>query len=405
MKKLYDKIYREFFYIPKHAKVSDRVFKTRTTLSMLTILACCIIFCSTTFAWFTSNQRSEVAPITAASYSLSIAIDGQTIGTSDNTKNISYTCPLTTDDKHTVVITPAGTAQTGYCVIDAGGKTYSTVQIGKGASLSLTIQAEKGEEIKFSANWGAYEGSQTTYDNESCIEISTTPYKLYTVVEGVTLDEIATHYGVSASDILIFNGITEITAGMEIKIPNTTVTEPLVVADDTHYELYTVAEGVTIKMLAEHYGVSADDILSFNDITVLTVGETIKIPNPKVTDPFELPDEEPTSEPTEETATPSDATESTEPSEEEPTVSDGDVTEPTTEPSEESTEATTEPTTPAETLPAPTEPPVVETTAPQETEAAPEPEPTSAPEPSTEVSIEPEAEPEPDTETTGEDTP
>lgn len=85
--------------------------------------------------------------------------------------------------------------------------------------------------------------------------------------------------------------------GETIKIPNTAVTEPLVIADDTDYVLYTVAEGVTIDMLAEHYGVHAEEILSFNNITELTVGETIKIPYPKVTEPFVLPEEEPSDEP------------------------------------------------------------------------------------------------------------
>lgn len=422
MRKLYDKIYREFFYIPKHAKVPEKVFRTRIILSTLTMLICCAVFCSGTFAWFTSNQRTEIPPITAASYSLLIAVDGTEIGTSNNENNVSYTCPLAAEDEHTVTFTSAGTAETGYCVINAGGKTYSTAQIGKGESMTLTIQAAQDEEITFSANWGAPQGGVATisgnagdsysiYGDGDCIEVSRTPYESYTVAEGVSLEQIAEHYGVSASDILLYNGITEITVGMEIKIPNTEVTEPPVVEEEVSYVLYTVAEGVTIDMLAEYYGVSADDILNFNNITELIVGETIKIPNTEVTEPFELPDEEPTSEQTEETATPSDATESTKPSEEEPSEPS---TEETTEPSipaeteaQESTEATTEPTAPAESLPVSNEPPVAETTAPQETEAAPEPEPTSAPEPSTEVSIEPEekSEPEPEVETTGEDTP
>ena len=318
LKNLHDKIYREFFYVPKHAKVSKRVLKTRTTLSLLTILACCIIFCSTTFAWFTSNQHTAVSPITAASYSLTIVIDGTTIGTSDNKSSISYTCPLAAEDRHTVTFAPTGTAQTGYCVINAGGKTCSIVQIHAGESLSLTIRAAVGETITFSANWGEYQNSVAAYsvregdgyhvfENGDCIEVSSTPY-----------------------------------------------------------ETYMVAEGATLEMIAEHYGVSAEEILNFNNITELAVGETIKIPNPKVPEPFELPGKEPTTEPPEETAAPSDTAEGTEPSTKETT-----------------------------------EPPVVQTTAPQETEAAAEPEPTAATEPPLpEVTVESEPKPEEECEET-----
>lgn len=175
---------------------------------------------------------------------------------------------------------------------------------------------------------------------------------------------IAEHYGVPAEDILIFNGITELTVGETIKIPNTAVTEPLVIADDTDYVLYTVAEGATLEMLAEHYGVPAEEILSFNNITELTVGETIKIPHPKVTEPFVLPEEEPTDEP------------------------DGD-----------------EAPTPSES-PAPTETPTpTETPAPSETPAAAEsPEPTETPAPS-ETPQEPEAPSEAEPESTSEESP
>ena len=389
------KIYQRFLYVPKHAEVSARVFKTRTALSVLTILTCCVMFCSATFAWFTSEQSAGIEAITAASYSLDITVDGGSIGTCDSRNAVTYTCPLAADDKHNVVITYAGTAtaETGYCVINAGDKTINTDQINKGESLTLTVIAAKDEVITFSANWGTYqsgisvqtlgyEGCGTVGDG-GCIEISSTPYELYTVAEGVTLEMIAEHYQVPAEDILIFNGITELTVGETIKIPNTAVTEPLVIADDTDYVFYTVAEGVTVDMLAEHYGVPAEEILSFNNITELTVGETIKIPHPKVREPFVLPEEEPSDEPDEDEApTPSESPTPTEtpaptvtpvPSE---TPSPSETPTPTETPAPSETPSATESPAPSETpesseTPAPSE-------TPQEPEAPAEAEPESA---------------------------
>lgn len=186
------------------------MFKTRTALSVLTILTCCVMFCSATFASFTSAQSAGIATITTAIYSLDITVDGVSIGTCDSAGSVTYTCPLAADDKHTVTITPTGTAETGYCVINGGDKTNSTEQINAGESFTLTVIAAKDEVITFSANWGTYQGGISvqalgyegcgTVGNGGCIEISSTPYELYTVAEGVTLEMIAEHYQVPAED-------------------------------------------------------------------------------------------------------------------------------------------------------------------------------------------------------------
>lgn len=306
------RIYKEFFYVPKHAEVPDRVLKTRTILSFLTSFVCFVIFCSSTYAWFNSNRNCDIQPIKAAEVSLKVQ-SGEWYEISDKDNYVTYICPQATNDTHSFTIANVGTASTGYCVINAGGQTFRTDQIEKGESLTLKIQAAKGTEITFFANWGSYQNTTATYSvsegnsypvygDGDCIVISTTPYEVYTVAEGATLELIAEHYGVSALDILLYNGIEELTVGEEIKIPNTAVTEPLVIAEEVSYVLYTVAEGVTIDMLAEYYGVSAEEILNFNNITELIVGMEIKIPNTTVTEPFVLeepPGTEETTEPTE----------------------------------------------------------------------------------------------------------
>lgn len=398
------RIYKEFFYVPKHAKVSDRVLKTRTILSFLTSFVCFVIFCFSTYAWFNSNRNCDIQPIQTAEVFLTVQSD-EWQATSDNENCVPYTCPLAANDIHSFTIENVGTASTGYCVINAGGETFSTDQIEKGKNLTLTIQAAMGTEIIFSANWGRYQNATATYSvsegnsypvygDGDCIVISTTPYEVYTVAEGATLELIAEYYGVSASDILVYNGIEELTVDEEIKIPNTEVTEPLVIAEEVNYVLYTVAEGVTIDMLAEYYGVSAEEILSFNNITELIVGMKIKIPNTTVTEPFVL--EETTA--TEDAATPPNATpsdtEETVPNEEESTVPG---TEETTEPTEVEGEEVTEPTasTEPEQTEESTEPETVPTETEDSTEAVTEPEeiPETVPA-STEEVIEPTTEPE-----------
>lgn len=223
---MFKKIYREFLYIPKYEKMTDKVFKGRIGLSVLTMIVCCVLFCATTFAWFNSLQNTTVSPIVAADYSLSVEVNGQALDTNE------YTCPLTTEDRHVFTITASGTATTGYCQITADGKTYTTVSIPSGQSITFSIIAAQGEEISFSAHWGACSDESDRYGNNAVVHISNTPYQLYTVAENVTLEQIAAHYQVSAADILLYNGISEIIAGSEIKIPNTNVTEPLVISEE-----------------------------------------------------------------------------------------------------------------------------------------------------------------------------
>lgn len=280
---MFKKIYREFFYVPKYAKMTDKVFKGRISISVLTIIVCCALFCATTFAWFNSLQNTTVSLIVAADYSLSVKINGQTLLTDE------YTCPLTTEDRHVFTITASGTATTGYCQITVDGKTYTTVPISKGTSLALTIVAAQGEEISFSAHWGACSDEGDRYGNNAVIHVSNTPYQFYAVAENVTLEQIAEYYYVSAADILLYNGISEIIVGSEIKIPNTTVTKPLVISEEPTEDMTEPAEEPTAP-------------------TEETTEPTAEVTEPTVAATEPAADSEP--EPTQNETTPTEPTES-----------------------------------------------------------------------------------------------
>lgn len=217
------KIFHEFFCVPQNAKMTDKVFKVKIGFSVLTLIAVCAVFCSGTFAWFNSQQRSMVSPIIAAEYSLTIETDGTVVETKE------YICPLATEDCHTFIITAGGTATTGYCEIKAGDQTYTTVAIPKGQSIRLIIVAAQGTQISFSPQWG----TATSEPIAEKLEISQTSYQVYTAAEQVTLEQIAEYYKVPAEDILLYNGISEIAVGAILKIPNTTVSEPMAIPKKT----------------------------------------------------------------------------------------------------------------------------------------------------------------------------
>lgn len=220
----------------KNVKMSERAFKTGMSISVLTMLVCCAILCSSAFAWYNSQQTSPVAAINSTTYSLSVEIGGEVRGTCNSIDSVTYTCPLAQNDMHTFTLEATGTAANGYCIIDVGNDTAYIATVTKGESRTLSIRAARGTVISFTASWGSYDGDTL---EGNLIELSGTPYVEYTVVSGDTLDAIAGRYSVPVADIIAFNGITDVynlAVDSVIRIPNAVIGEPTTVSgedDDT----------------------------------------------------------------------------------------------------------------------------------------------------------------------------
>ncbi len=277
-------LYKEFVYIPKHEKLPDKVFKFRMIISLLAILVFVSVMMASTFALFYSEVTTDFSTIEGAYYSLSIS----------NTENYAYICQPVPDDKHIFEIKAYGTATTGYCKVKVGDDVFYTDQIIQGGSSVLTIYAAQGTVITFEPHWGYSSNfiNGSTCGNE--IFHSTTRSTVYTVEPTAKLSSIAAHYGVTEESILIYNNLLAatvgvedlapiLTVGMELKIPNPAENvEPYTVP----YSVYTVEPTATLEAISEHYGVSIEDILAFNDMSTYGVGMSLKIPN---ADP-DLPD-------------------------------------------------------------------------------------------------------------------
>lgn len=283
-KRAFGKLYKELFYIPKHEKLTEKVFRCRMITSLLTILACTAVLITSTWAWFTMNVTTQATTVASAYYSVSV----------DKAENGVYICPLTYEDKHEFVITANGTATTGYCKIQVGESTYYTEQIFQGQSLVLTVQAAKDTVITFTPGWGTLSDFTDELPCGNEIIHSATPSTTYTVEPTARLSSIAAHYGVTQEDILIYNNLLAatvaeedttplLTVGMELKIPNPAENvEPYKVP----YATYVVEPTATLDAISAHYGISIEDIIAFNDMTTFGIGMSLKIPN---ADPY-LPD-------------------------------------------------------------------------------------------------------------------
>lgn len=272
-KRAFGKLYKELFYVPKHEKLTEKVFRCRMAVSLLTILACTAIMAASTFALFYMDVSTDHSTIAGAYYAVTV----------DNAEDEIYICPLEYEDKHVFEIKANGTATTGYCKIQVGESIYYTEQIFQGQSLVLTVQAAKDTVITFTPGWGTL--SEETCGNE--IIHSATPSTVYEVEPTARLASIAAHYGVTEEDILIYNNLLAaavdedsttllLPVGMELKIPDPAENvEPYKVP----YAIYIVEPTATLDAISAHYGISIEDIVAFNDMTLYGVGMSLKIPN------------------------------------------------------------------------------------------------------------------------------
>lgn len=89
----------------------------------------------------------------------------------------------------------------------------------------------------------------------------------YTVVEGESMDAIASRYGLSTDQIRWSNGLktTDVAAGTVLYLPST----PGIV--------YTVKSGDTIESIVEKYGSNASEVIALNDLEMSGISEGTRI--------------------------------------------------------------------------------------------------------------------------------
>ena len=269
------------------------------TASLLAILTCLAVMASSAFALFHTEVSSASNTLQSAHYT--VQVDEAPTGT--------YTCTLTTNDEHEFTIKASGSASKGYCIIKVGDDSYYTPLIDKDDAdgITVTIQAAQNTTVTFTPRWGetVEPGWIKIIDNK--IEHSTTPNTSYTVEPTAILSDIAAHYDVSERDILVYNGLSEaatidaegeyvlqLPVGQDLKIPNPATSVPYAVP----YVTYTVEATARLDAIAEHYGVSATDILAFNRTDAITTDMELRIPYPKAgVHPYQAPVETESAEP------------------------------------------------------------------------------------------------------------
>jgi len=170
------KLYNEFFYIPKHGKVREKVMLTRIAMTVTIVIMCLAAMSITAYAYFSYNITSGSNIIKAATFETQVQVqitdaDGKAVDNSQIT-------PITSDHKkfrieglevgkwYTVTIahTELSTAKTGCVVVTADKceETYHTQQLAKDVnaeggqtpSISFKLMITDTTNVHLLAHWG-----------------------------------------------------------------------------------------------------------------------------------------------------------------------------------------------------------------------------------------------------------
>lgn len=196
------KLYNEFFSMPKHGKVHDKVMLIRTVVTMVVIVICLASMSITAYAYFSYDITSGSNIIKSANFNAQISITDENSNlvnpSSIDGKKTVFT--FTTPGAYSVKLTKGNsTAKTGFCIVYIGEEKYLTQQIGT----DITANNAEREFVEFilkintpntdvaiESNWGTSSNYDFCSTSENvCYIVNSDPKK--EIVIGKSSEEIS----------------------------------------------------------------------------------------------------------------------------------------------------------------------------------------------------------------------
>ncbi len=277
------KLYNEYFHIPKHGKIRDKVFSAKIALSFCIILFLISTSGITAYAYFSSAVNVNVASVFAAEYNLVFTITDITDELNSEVNPVGGVYSLDAGT-YSVSIRREETernAKTGFCKVYINQTEYHTAQIGTDVNtdtgkretitFTIVVPVSAYASVSFEAHWG-------TSSNYRYVS-----------------DKLENEYYIENKDVITVAD----SSGTIDRTPEVESSEQIV----------TIQEGYTLSDIAEKYKTTVDKILAYNNIAdsnMIQIGDEIKIPP----EDYEIPEPEPVTEetpdPTEEPSTDAD---------------------------------------------------------------------------------------------------
>ncbi len=172
------KRYNDFFYIPKHGKIREKVILTRIVTTITIVIMCLAAMSFTAYAYFSYNITSACNVIKAATFETNVNIqitdeNGEAVeAITSNYK--SHVATLKANTTYFVSLKPTdkSTAKTGFVIVTADGcnKSYHTQQLGVDGDktrqkITFTLVLGADTKVTFLAHWGT--SSYYGYNSDS----------------------------------------------------------------------------------------------------------------------------------------------------------------------------------------------------------------------------------------------
>ena len=145
-------------------KSVEKAFKQNMMISVLGIILCMVILCSTTWAWFTANVSSSDNTIKSAYCTVTVLVESE--GEAALPTNDVYT--LTAGKSYIFTLSATGTAGSAYCILSIDGNDYYTAQIPTaepGNFITFTLQFTGDTEVEVITRWGTSSKSERAFYN------------------------------------------------------------------------------------------------------------------------------------------------------------------------------------------------------------------------------------------------
>ena len=118
------KFYRNYLYISKNARISERVFVTRTVIAAVLIAVSMILYCSVTMAYFNDSVTSSGNVLKSGYLGATVEVIEGNVTLNNNTLDYgtTFTTNLSKNDYYEFNIEPTGNVTKGFCYITLTNK-------------------------------------------------------------------------------------------------------------------------------------------------------------------------------------------------------------------------------------------------------------------------------------------
>lgn len=169
-------LYKEYFHIPKHGKIREKVMLMRVITTVVIMVVCLATMSITAYAYFSYNVTSGSNIIKSANFETNVRVqinDANGEAVTVNTSNYkSHWAELTANTTYYITLehTERSTAKTGFVIITAENcdSKYHTQQLGKDGNgitetITFYIKPNANTKVTFLAHWGtsSYYGYQS----------------------------------------------------------------------------------------------------------------------------------------------------------------------------------------------------------------------------------------------------